>query len=84
MTLASKLADKTDATVLMMISERLPKGQGYALHLSKLDSIATPTLLNQAIEAQIKRFPDQYYWHYNRYKTNKKSQEKSQMNNERV
>ena len=68
MTLASKLAEKTGATVIMVFGERLENGTGYAIHLSKVDSIATPTLLNQAIERQIAQKPEQYLWQYNRYK----------------
>jgi Kdo2-lipid IVA lauroyltransferase/acyltransferase len=76
MTLASKLAEKTGATVIMAFGERLAKGKGYVLHLTKVDSIATPKLLNLAIERQIKQHPDQYYWNYHRYKISRKSKEK--------
>ncbi len=68
MTLASKLAEKTGAAVIMAYGERLPNGKGYEIHLTKLDSIATPGLLNQAIEAQVAKKPGQYLWRYNRYK----------------
>lgn len=68
MSLASKLSEKTDATVIMAFGERLDNGAGYALHLSKIDSIATPALLNKAIEQQIAEQPSQYLWSYNRYK----------------
>ncbi len=76
MSLVSKLATKTNATIIMAFAERLDKGQGYALHITKVDSIATPALLNKAIEAQIKRCPSQYYWSYQRYKVSKKSRAK--------
>jgi KDO2-lipid IV(A) lauroyltransferase len=68
MTLASKLAEKTGAAVIMAFGERLANGQGYEIHLTQVDSIATPSLLNQAIEAQIRQKPQQYLWRYNRYK----------------
>lgn len=68
MTLASKLAEKTGATVIMAYGERLAGGSGYAIHLSKCKSIATPSLLNKAIETQIAYNPTQYLWRYNRYK----------------
>ncbi len=70
MTLASKLAEKTGATVIMGYGERLANGAGYDLHLTQLDNgaIATPALLNKAIEAQIAQKPEQYLWQYNRYK----------------
>jgi Kdo2-lipid IVA lauroyltransferase/acyltransferase len=76
MTLASKLAEKTGATVIMAFGERLDNGEGYMLHLTKVDSIATPCLLNQAIERQIKQAPNQYYWNYHRYKISRKTKEK--------
>lgn len=68
MTLAGKLAEKTGATVIMAFGERLKNGQGYNIHLTKVESIANPTLLNQAIEQQIRQQPAQYLWRYNRYK----------------
>ncbi|MGZ8270274.1 MAG: lysophospholipid acyltransferase family protein [Methylophilus sp.] len=77
MTLASKLAEKTGATVIMAFGERLANGQGYELHLTKIDSIATPALLNQAIERQIKQKPEQYLWQYNRYKARRHALQKT-------
>jgi KDO2-lipid IV(A) lauroyltransferase len=68
MTLASKLAEKTGATVIMAYGERLAKGAGYNIHLTKIESIATPALLNRAIEQQIEQKPSQYLWRYNRHK----------------
>lgn len=76
MTLASKLAEKTGAAVFMVFGERLNSGKGYTLHFTKVDSIATPALLNQAIENQIRQSPEQYYWNYNRYKVSRKSKKK--------
>lgn len=75
MSLACKLAEKTGAMVIMAFGERLPDGSGYAIHLTKLDeqAIATPALLNQAIEAQIRQCPSQYYWSYHRYKVSRKA-----------
>jgi Kdo2-lipid IVA lauroyltransferase/acyltransferase len=73
MTLASKLAEKTGAAVIMAYGERLPDGKGYEIHLTKLDSIATPALLNRAIEAQVQQKPEQYLWRYNRYKVRRHS-----------
>ncbi len=70
MTLASKLAEKTGATVIMAFGERLKNGEGYVIHLTPLPdgSIATPALLNEAIEQQITQNPTQYLWNYPRYK----------------
>jgi KDO2-lipid IV(A) lauroyltransferase len=67
-TLASKLAEKTGAPVIMVFGERLANGQGYEIHITPITSIATPALLNQAIEQQISQKPEQYLWRYNRFK----------------
>lgn len=77
MTLAGKLAEKTGATVIMAFGERLSNGQGYEIHLTRLESIATPDLLNQAIEQQIRKKPEQYLWRYNRYKTRRHAMQKN-------
>ena len=76
MTLASKLAEKTGATVIMAYGERLADGAGYEIHLQKIESIATPGLLNKAIEAQIAQKPTQYLWRYNRFKQRRHAVEK--------
>ena len=68
MTLASKLAEKTGAAVIMAFGERLENGTGYAIHITQLESIATTGLLNKAIEQQIALKPSQYLWRYGRYK----------------
>lgn len=68
MGLASKLASKSGATVIMAFGERLSHGKGFVLHLTKVDDIHTPVLLNQAIERQIAQCPAQYLWQYNRFK----------------
>jgi KDO2-lipid IV(A) lauroyltransferase len=68
MTLATRLQRSTGAAVIMAFAERLARG-GYELHLE-----AVPTdgfdeaALNRAIEAVIRRCPEQYLWSYNRYK----------------
>lgn len=74
MTLASKLASKTGATVMMAFGERLENGKGFAIHVTKLEdgAINSPALLNKAIEQQIKAKPEQYFWSYRRFKTSRK------------
>ncbi|WP_047541462.1 lysophospholipid acyltransferase family protein [Methylotenera versatilis] len=76
MTLASKLAEKTGATVLMAFGERLVNGAGYDIHITRLESITTTTLLNNAIEQQIALNPTQYLWRYDRYKQRRHAMEK--------
>ena len=70
MTLASKLAEKTGAQVLMAFGERLPNGRGYHIHIKPVveGGINTPELLNQEIEKAITQCPSQYMWIYDRYK----------------
>ncbi|MFQ6333565.1 lysophospholipid acyltransferase family protein [Methylophilus sp. 3sh_L] len=80
MGLASKLAVKSGAAVIMAFGERLPAGEGFHIHLSKVDDIHTPTLLNQAIERQVSQCPVQYLWQYNRYKQRRYAMHKLQHN----
>ena len=70
MTLASKLAQKSGAQVLMAFGERLPNGRGYHIHIKPIPEggINTPELLNQVIESTIGQCPSQYMWIYDRYK----------------
>lgn len=68
MTLASKLASKSEAVVIMAFGERLTDSKGYHIHLTKVENLTTPEALNQAIEKQIAQCPSQYLWQYNRYK----------------
>lgn len=70
MALVSNLAKRTGAEIIMAVAERLPKGEGFALHLEHMtfNQIANPTLLNQQIEQAIRKFPMQYMWSYDRYK----------------
>ena len=69
MTLVGRLQQASGAPVIMAFAERLPAGRGYRLYL---EEIATDRLdeteLNRAVEAQVRRRPEQYLWSYNRYK----------------
>lgn len=76
MTLLSRLANKTGATVLMAYAERLPNGQGYHLHFEKTDAgllegdeTQKATHLNQAVQRCVLHQPAQYQWAYKRFKT---------------
>lgn len=75
MTLAGKLAAQTGVAVIMTAGERLPQGKGWRIHYIRLpdpfptNPIEQATLINQTMETLIRRFPEQYLWSYNRYKT---------------
>ena len=76
MTLVSRLALKTGVPVFITWAERLPRGQGYALHLRALPAVtaaasleASAAALNQGVEAAIRALPTQYLWAYKRFKT---------------
>lgn len=75
MTLASKLAQKTGAQVLMAFGERLQHGGGYHIHIRPITAggIATPSLLNSEVERTIGQCPAQYVWMYDRYKVRAES-----------
>ena len=68
MNLATKLAASTGAQVLMAYGERLPRGEGYHIHITPLEGEPTPANINKAIEQLIARNPAQYLWAYRRYK----------------
>ena len=72
MTLAMKLARRPDTVALLVFGERLPCGEGYAIHIGRLPEAlpgeSDARLLNRALEAQLRACPAQYLWGYNRYK----------------
>lgn len=74
MTLPAKLAHQTGATVLVAWGERLPRGQGFRVHLRPLaaglsdDANEAVSQINRAMEELIRLCPEQYLWGYARYK----------------
>lgn len=74
MTLAARMSEMKNVAVLMFRTERLPRGQGYALTISlpstpiEGDLAARTQAINHAIEHEILACPAQYLWAYNRYK----------------
>jgi KDO2-lipid IV(A) lauroyltransferase len=70
MTLVSKLAKNSGATILMAFGERLPWGRGYIFHIEPipLEDVASVAALNATIEMAVRRRPEQYLWSYQRYK----------------
>lgn len=75
MTLPGKLATQTGVAVILTAGERLPFGRGWRIHYVRLpeplpaDPVEQASLINQTMETLIRRFPTQYLWSYNRYKT---------------
>lgn len=71
MTLIGRLVESSGAAVVMCASERLPRGEGYALHFTPLSfdtNSSIPRQMNAALEVVIRDHPEQYLWSYNRYK----------------
>lgn len=69
MTLVRRMQQSSGAAVIMAFAERLPAGRGYRLHLEELPGAQLDeAALNRAVEAQVRRCPEQYLWGYNRYK----------------
>ncbi len=71
MTLSGRLAQSSGATVVLAYAERLPQGQGYAMHIEPLlldFEQSVPLQINAALERVIATAPAQYLWSYNRYK----------------
>ncbi|RDI98992.1 lipid A biosynthesis acyltransferase [Dyella solisilvae] len=74
MVLLPRLAARTGATVLFAFAERLPRGEGYRIHLlpapeglAEADlSVACPAL-NRGVETCVELAFAQYQWHYKRY-----------------
>jgi KDO2-lipid IV(A) lauroyltransferase len=74
MTLVGRLQEASNAALVFCYAERLPLGQGFALHLSPLDEPlpqdrrAAARLVNARVEKLVATCPSQYLWGYNRYK----------------
>ena len=69
MTLVTRLQQATGAAIVLAFAERLPQGAGYELHLERVPTVAfDERALNRAVEALVRRRPEQYLWSYNRYK----------------
>ncbi|TJY58256.1 hypothetical protein E4T66_16305 [Sinimarinibacterium sp. CAU 1509] len=71
--LVSKLAARSGAPVWFCIAERRPRGRGYALHLIPAPAdVGDPetgvAALNRGVEDVIRRWPQQYWWSYKRYR----------------
>lgn len=70
-----KLAKITGAPIVPFYLERLKNSQGYTIHFSpELDNFPTDdevhdaTIINKAIEQQVRQTPEQYLWAHRRFK----------------
>lgn len=75
LTSVSRLAAVSGARVVPFVTEVLPDYQGYRLRLFEpldnypsKDMAADALRMNQFLETQIRRLPDQYYWVHRRFK----------------
>jgi len=75
MTLVSRLAERTGATVLFAYCERIGDGPDFALRIepahpaiADADLVRATTALNAGVEHIARRDPAQYQWTYKRYK----------------
>jgi Kdo2-lipid IVA lauroyltransferase/acyltransferase len=73
MNLVEKLAasgNKSGSTikVAMIISKRLPRGQGWEVDAYWANGPVTTQQLNTLVEAAVRKLPEQYLWGYNRFK----------------
>jgi KDO2-lipid IV(A) lauroyltransferase len=71
--LVSKLAARSGAPVWFCIAERRAGGHGYTLHLipappEVADPVDGVAALNRGVEGVIRRWPQQYWWSYKRYR----------------
>ncbi len=79
MTLAARLVAQTDAVPMLIWTERLPHGAGYAIHLHafpepqalKRPAHEAAVAVNRAMELLIRACPQQYLWGYDRHKAPK-------------
>lgn len=73
MQLVAKLAARSGAPVLFIAAERLPGAAGFRFHLQPAeaavaDAEAGPAALNRGVETCVRRWPEQYWWSYKRYR----------------
>jgi KDO2-lipid IV(A) lauroyltransferase len=72
MTLMGRLCEALKPAVFVALARRLPRGAGYEIEVSRVEgSLAGPDgahRMNAAVEAAVRKYPDQYLWSYHRYK----------------
>ena len=83
MVLSSRLARKTEAAIVILCMERLPRGRGYRLHVRPLDTairdadpVIAATAANHSVEQTIDINPAQYMWNYKRFRRKPQGQDR--------
>ncbi len=73
---AAKLAKIANSRVILLSHHRKPDDSGYVICFSRApdgypmdDDVKSATLMNRAIEQQIRKCPEQYMWVHRRFKT---------------
>ena len=73
---AGRLANRTGASVVMVVAERLPWGRGFRIKFTPAgesiyaaDNNEAATSINRDLEKIIRANPVQYWWSYNRFRT---------------
>jgi len=75
MTLLSRLAAKTESSVIFAYAERLSFGRGYKIRfikgsedINQKDTVISCTAINADVEKCVRALPDQYLWAYKRFR----------------
>ena len=73
---SSRLAQASNAVMLPYYPERKQDGSGYLLHIGPPlenvpgdDEVADATAINHSIETWVRKFPENYMWIHQRFKT---------------
>ncbi len=75
MTLASRIAMKSGAGLVLCVAERLSWGRGFRIHFRPLDISSEAQLethvaaINRGVESFVRHLPQQYQWSYKRFRT---------------
>ncbi|MEJ2398025.1 MAG: LpxL/LpxP family Kdo(2)-lipid IV(A) lauroyl/palmitoleoyl acyltransferase [Gammaproteobacteria bacterium] len=76
LTMTARLAEASGAPMLPLYCDRLPGDQGYVMRIGPPlrdfpsgDAVRDAAAINAAIEAQVRRVPEQYIWGHRRFKT---------------
>lgn len=75
MTLISSVGSRTNANIVCLAIQRLPRGRGYHVHhieategVADADPVVSATAINRVVEACIAIEPAQYCWSYRRFR----------------